>query len=152
MGLELIGQMLEFATRMIVTDRLSGGIPDVLMRVKIRRSGRQVHNLQTWVRLQDCLELRATMWSASWVQAIVSLPLAAKMTPIRAYGHGRNQVPPVTPSRSCSRRTEEGRDDFNPALPTAVFRKYVCSPRIDPREYETSPTVETSTHHCRMFP
>jgi len=61
MVLKISGKRVEFRAKMIVTNRFTGGLPDVLLGVEVRRTRWEKKNMQARVGVQDLLDARATM-------------------------------------------------------------------------------------------
>src|SRR5438045_928515 len=61
MLLKISGKRVEFRAEMIMANRFTGGLPDMLLGIEVRRTGRQKKNLQARVGVKDVLDARAAM-------------------------------------------------------------------------------------------
>src|ERR1043165_5583977 len=61
MFLKLSGKGVEFRDAMIVANRFSGSLPDLLLGIEVWRTRRKKQNLQTRVGVKDLLDARAAM-------------------------------------------------------------------------------------------
>ena len=65
MSFKRVSELIDLGNEMIVTNRLSGGFPDMLLGIQIRRSRRKPKDLNTRMLLQKRFDQFSTMPSGA---------------------------------------------------------------------------------------